>query len=235
MNKVVNLLFPARAECPLCGQPYVGESCPQCIKVLAGNKSNFCVRCGRIIQTGTAHRAICRACTATPPVFRFARSVGLFEGLLKEAVYSLKYTGKQSIARLLASLMVEVIVKDDRFLDVQCVVPVPLHEKKLCVRSFNQADLLASEISKLLFLPIDRECLVRTRASGSQSKLNAQMRRRNVLGVFEMLGRSLAGKRVLLVDDVLTTGATAGECARVILEAGAREVALITLATGQTR
>jgi ComF family protein len=166
-----------------------------------------------------------------PPVVDAARALGPYAGTLRELVHALKYQGRRSIAPRLAGLL------RDRcagvLADVDAVVPVPLHRRREWSRGFNQADAIAGE----LHLPVWRP-LRRVRHTAAQSTLAAPERRRNVRGAFGLRGgpwnrgrrTCLSGARVVLVDDVSTTGATLDACAEVLKAAGATEVRAVTVA-----
>jgi ComF family protein len=147
-------------------------------------------------------------------------------------VHLLKYDGIKPLARPLGGLVSRMLPRDERF-DV--IVPMPLHWRRAWTRGFNQAALLAEEIGRRNAIPIER-VIRRVKASQPQAGLTNAQRRTNVSGAFRMRrGRRLDGLRVLLVDDVLTTGATAAACARVLKRAGAAHVALAAVARADRR
>lgn len=231
---VLELIFPADKECPLCGNPYEGDHCKRCLKEIGEQRYQSCTLCGRFLKKALgAEEELCSHCRQQRPPFSLARSVGAYDGLLKEAIYLLKYTGKQSLAGLLARLMIELVVREDVFLSVDLVVPVPVCELKLRKRTFNQAELLAMHLGKELGLPVESTSLIRNRNTPNLSKLPARERELVLRGAFQVgKGNGFAGKRVLLVDDIFTTGSTAGECTKALKEAGAKEVYVATLAAG---
>jgi ComF family protein len=170
----------------------------------------------------------CPACREDPPPLDYAACAAVFTGTAREAVHAFKYGAARALARPLADLVLE---RAGRRIPagVEALVPVPLDPRRERERGFNQARLLAERLAPALGTAVRPHWLVRTRSTGPQSALNAADRRHNVRGAFAALG-AVAGRHVLVVDDVLTTGATAAECARALRRAGARTVGVVTVA-----
>jgi len=174
----------------------------------------------------------CGLCRLGLRGFDAVYSYGSYEGSLRELVHLFKYNGMRPLARTLGWLMVHALPRETTF-DV--IVPMPIHWLKKWQRGFNQSDDLAREIGKKWNVPV-RTVVRRKKATRPQAGLTNAKRRANMQGAFRMAGRkSLAGMRVLLVDDVVTTGATASACARVLKRAGAAHVALLALARTDRR
>jgi len=186
----------------------------------------FCYRCSEPLTAGR----VCQRCAYTPLALTSIRSPFLMEGPIREAIHQLKYRNLRALAPTLAGLMAEYWTREGlgRF---DCLVPVPLHRGRLRERGYNQSELLARGLSKLTGLPVVSGSLVRQRAGLPQARASsAEERRSSVQGAFLARGRGLDDKRVLLVDDVCTTGATLDACARALQEAGAKEILALTLA-----
>jgi ComF family protein len=159
--------------------------------------------------------------------FDAAYSFGAYEGRLRELIHLFKYSRVRPLARPLGSYLASAIPRDQSF-DV--VVPVPLHWRRLWERGFNQSDLLARAVARRYGAPVVR-ALRRRRATATQAGLTNARRRANVAGAFAVKrARAVSGRRVLLVDDVMTTGATASACAGALKRAGSRYVAVLALA-----
>jgi len=174
----------------------------------------------------------CALCRLGLQGFDAVYSYGSYEGTLRELVHLFKYGGVRPLAGTFGRLLAQALPRDAGF-DV--IVPMPLHWFKQWQRGFNQSYDLAREIGKKWNVPV-RNVIRRKRATRSQAGLTHAKRRANVSGAFRIpRGRSLAGMRVLLVDDVVTTGATASACARVLKRAGAAHVALLALARTDRR
>ncbi len=155
------------------------------------------------------------------------QSVFLYQGLARHAVHYLKYGNTKALAKPLARLMADHLESNPMPADILTVVP--MHSKRLRKRGYNQAELLARELSRLVQLPLTGESLIRLRDTPSQvSTMTARDRRRNVEGAFRCRGHVFHGKEVLLIDDVCTTGATLNACAAALKGAGARAVRGLT-------
>jgi ComF family protein len=194
----------------------------------------FCVACRMpfvnrfpLDETGR-----CGLCRLGLQGFDAVYSYGSYEGTLRELVHLFKYGGVRPLAGTFGKFLAQALPRETSF-DV--VVPMPLHWFKKWQRGFNQSDVLAREIGKKWNVPV-RNVVRRKKATRPQSGLTNAKRRANMQGAFGMpRGRSLAGMRVLLVDDVVTTGATASACARVLKRAGAAHGALLALARTDRR
>jgi ComF family protein len=169
----------------------------------------------------------CGACVAAPPAFDWARAAGVYAGPLRDAVQRFKFGRRPALARPLAALVLEQCVA--AVPEGTVLVPVPLARERERERGFNQAALLAERLAAALRAPLRTRWLARTRATPPQTALNATERRVNVRGAF-VASTSTAGIDIVLVDDVLTTGATAAECTRALRAAGARSVGVLTVA-----
>lgn len=157
------------------------------------------------------------------------RSPFCFDGAVRQAIHQLKYRNVKALAAPLAQMMGEFLVKNP--LPVEVVVPVPLHPRRLRERGYNQASLLARELAKLGSMPLVEGMLVRLHDTPAQTRTqSAKERQSNVARAFSCRGRELEGKRILLIDDVCTSGATLDACARAVKAAGAASVWGLTLA-----
>ena len=159
--------------------------------------------------------------------FDRATCFGFYEGTLRSLIHLYKYSGMKPLARPLARYLDRAIAVDERF---DAITAVPLHWRKKWQRGFNQSELLARQIASNRNLPLI-DVLRRKRPTEVQASLAVAGRRRNVAGAFTLRpGVNVSGKRILLIDDVMTTGATAGSCAAVLKRAGAKSVSLAALA-----
>ncbi|HXG03277.1 MAG TPA: ComF family protein, partial [Candidatus Binatia bacterium] len=171
---------------------------------------------------------VCGSCRRTPPPWDWARAAGLYTGALREALHAFKFGGRPALAGPLAELVFEQCGAELPA-TIDALVPVPLGRDRERERGFNQAALVAERLARRLKRPVRPGWLRRIRATPPQSDLGADARRANVRGAFAASAR-VAGRALVLVDDVLTTGATAAECARVLKAAGARVVGVLTVA-----
>jgi ComF family protein len=190
-----------------------------------------CPGCARLFP-GLPAGARCEECRRAPPPFEWLHAAGAYRDGLRAAIHALKFRGRVAVAAPLAALLAErgaALVGTAGPIDA--VVPVPLHPARLAERGFNQAELLAAPCARAWERPLVTGALVRTRPTRPQTELDAAERSANVAGAFAVRRpAALAGRRVLLIDDVLTTGATARAAARALREAGAAAVDVLVLA-----
>lgn len=179
-------------------------------------------------------RGLCALCRQDLPGYDAAFSYGFYDGALRRLIHLYKFERVETLAVPLGRHMALALPRDHRF-DV--IVPLPLHWRRQWTRGFNQAALLGREVSRRTGIPLaGRRALVRLRHAAPQSGLSSAARRRNAAGLFEVVDRQqIAGRRVILVDDVLTTGATAQSAARALKRAGAVHVTVLTLARADRR
>jgi len=215
------LFFPNR--CASCNQ--IGSwFCNQCRQEVAFISPPLCPLCG---YPSTQVR-LCPRCRESPLAIDGIRSVAFFEGPLRPAVHAFKYRGLRCLAAPLAELMIAQWHKGPLPADV--IVPVPLHRRRLRERGYNQAALLARPLGAAIDLPVREDWLVRTRATSPQVELDVAERKANVADAFLCQnGDAVAGRRVLLIDDVFTTGATLESCSLALRQAGAQSVWAFTL------
>ena len=190
----------------------------------------LCQVCG-IPFSGAGEDHVCGACRQSAPDFYAARSALVYEGPCRDLVHAFKYHHKTHLRRPLALLAAGSLRDFVAACAPDLMVPVPLHIRRLRERGFNQAVLLGEIWAREWNLPLDRGAMRRIRWTEPQINLTAAQRRDNVKGAFGVRDTdAVRGRRVLLVDDVYTTGSTVKECAGVLKASGAREVAVVTVA-----
>ncbi|MGE5380701.1 MAG: ComF family protein [Methylocystaceae bacterium] len=233
---LMDLMFPQQA-CSLCQSPGLFWSrkpwctaCDQEIRDLGSSKS-YCSVCGKFLCNGGN---FCADCRENVPPFFVARAVGPYEGKIKKAIKLLKFVGQRQLARRMGELMAGVVKSEPKYQGIDLLIPVPITNNSLEQRGFNQAELLAVRIAHLLKKPVRSDILIRIRETPSQRELTRELREENLKDAFCLKStRNIEGKKLLLVDDVYTTGSTTRECTKVLLAGGAREVAVITWAAGK--
>lgn len=226
-----DLFFPPL--CLLCHLPR-GESpdpslCPRCLGGFLPLTSPCCPRCALPFATIGGGDHVCGECLLQPPAFAWTVAAGLYEETLRHAIHRFKFDGSLALDRPLARLLGTAWQCTVPEWNPDLLVPVPLHPRRLAERTYNQALLLARELGRSRKLPVDARLLLRVLPTVAQAGLSARERQRNLLGAFA-LTRPLSGEKILLVDDVMTTGATARLCAQVLRAGGAGEVGLAVLA-----
>ena len=192
-------------------------------------EAGLCRVCGLPGPAGLSEYR-CELCVEHPPHFTIARSFGEYGGALRELLHLLKYGGMEPLAKPLGKRMAAV-ARREAFAACQAVVPVPLDPERKRQRGYNQAELLASAVARELGLPmLAARSLRRVRPTTTQTGLSRTQRRENVKDAFVADKSLVAGRIILLVDDVMTTGATLDSCARALCTAAAREVLALTVA-----
>lgn len=237
-----SVLFPS--DCRICGEPLVNISrLPVCLECVAGIlpiTEQLCGLCGERLFTPYASTdpegPRCGMCRRAEPIFNQAVAYGSYEGGLRELIHLLKFNGVRPAANVLGRMLADAIAElEPKLAGSVVVVPVPLHGSKRRQRGFNQAELIARAALKVQAIPgrfhLCAHALERKRETTSQVGLTSHRRRANLRGAFAVANvDAVRGREVLVVDDVLTTGATASECARMLRRAGATKVWVATVA-----
>jgi ComF family protein len=232
LKGLIDLVFPPL--CAFCGVPLAedegAEVCPGCLRTIHFVSPPICPRCGLPFAGGVGEDHLCGQCLNRRWHFGSARALGLYDGPIREAIHLLKYRGKSFLVKPLVGLL----SLGYPFIDYDAydlMVPVPLHPKRLRERGFNQALIVGRAISRREKVPCTGFVLRKIRWSPPQVHLSPGEREANVKGSFAVIDpKRVRGKRILLIDDVMTTGSTVNECARELLKAGAGGVDVFTLA-----
>lgn len=234
---MVDLVLPPR--CLGCGTVVdaQGTLCVRCWERLNFLGPPWCMRCGRPFElaahahAGADEDTLCGPCLAEPPPFDRARSVLAYDDASRGLVLKFKHADQIFAAAAYGAWLARIGA--DLLREADMLVPVPLHRRRLFARRYNQSALLALAAGRVTGIPVRPDLLVRRRPTRSQGSLTRQGRHRNVAAAFAVRpsrGGQVAGRTVVLVDDVLTTGATVSECVRVLKRAGAQRVHVLTLA-----
>lgn len=239
LGYLLDWLYPPR--CRFCKDTIIGQDedcfCVACREKIRLVSHPLCGRCGRPFLDASGEDHLCGACLMRTPHFLQARAWACYpreeteEHPLREVVQRFKYGRKVSLGKPLGRLMAKGCYGFFQGCPLDVIIPVPLHPKRLRWRGFNQAVILAREVSRLWQVPMDPFFLFRSRETPPQTQLREEERRKNVRSAFSLNPeKSVEGKRLLLVDDVYTSGATVNECSRTLVRAGAKEVYVLTLA-----
>lgn len=232
----LDILYPKQRSCAVCDNKIDNSAimgvCAWCMDLLPLITGPVCGKCGKPKKGETDH---CTECDGIKIHFEQALSVFEYTASVQRLIYRIKYRGEQYLSCVLGGFLAKRL-KEQKGWDYSALVAVPLHKKRQRERGFNQAALLASEISMMLDVPVIRNVLVRTKETSVQAGLGRQERFANLRQAFSVNEKSgIEGKRVVLVDDIFTTGSTVNECSRVLIEAGAEKVYVLTVATGKPR
>ncbi len=218
----LNLLFPQ--WCIGCGREGY-FICYECSSLLPRVMPPLCPRCGRPQSSDI----LCPSCVSWRAEIDGIRSPFRFDGIMRQAIYQLKYRNLRALAAPLAQLLNDYLITNP--IPVETLVPVPLHQKRLRERGYNQSGLLAKELGKLISLPVVDDCLIRQRYAPPQARTSTvDERQGNVADAFVCYDHRLQDKQVLLIDDVSTSGATLDACAAALKAAGAKSVWGLVLA-----
>ena len=237
-QSLFSVLFPS--DCRICSSSLTRISalpvCHLCLEQVVPLSGILCGVCGeklvsKFVETPAGPR--CGMCRRAAPPFQRALAYGAYDGKLRDLIHLLKYQQVKPVAPLLGRLLAETVTQVD-IPESLMVIPVPLFKRKLRERGFNQAEEIARAFvnrEALRGIKLDTSSLVRVRETASQTGLTRHQRRANLRGAFAVArAERIEGRSVLLIDDVMTTGTTAGECSRVLLRAGAKQVFVATAA-----
>jgi ComF family protein len=230
-HAAVDLVMPPL--CLSCYEPLTAHDglCPVCWQGVTFIRPPLCDRLGHPMPYDTGGRMISAAAVAHPPVWGRARAVAQYDGVMRRLVHDFKYRDRHDARRLFGRWLAEAGA--ELVADADVIVPVPLARLRLLSRRFNQAAVLAGEVSRRTGVPFEPLALVRRRRTASQVGMTRRQRAENMRGAFEAATArraAIRGRKVLLLDDVVTTGATAEACTRALLAAGAARVDVLALA-----
>lgn len=225
---VLQAIYPRR--CPVCddipGQG--GRICPECMGKLKLLTPPWCMRCGKRTEEGEEY---CRDCREKGHLFERGRALYEYESAA-ESIYRFKYGGRREYAEFFGEQIAAYLGDFIASVGPEAFVPVPLHRRRRARRGYNQARLLAEAVGRRTGIPVYGDLLVRVRDTVPQKKLNPSERQNNLKRAFNMRRNDVKLNRILVFDDIYTTGATIDEAARVLKEAGAERIYFITLACG---
>jgi len=224
-----SLLFPRR--CPICDE-IVDKGkliCDKCINIPRRVTGERCIKCSKHLDSPCD--LYCRDCEKHPK--SFLRGIALYEyDSVKDSINSFKNNGRPEYAVFYADRIERHLSDIIKSFNADVLIPIPLHASKLKKRGYNQAELLANELSKRLNIPVDAHLLERTKKTKEQKKLTGNDRLKNTVGAFHMPKNGVKYNNIILVDDVYTTGATLDEASRTLILGGSKNVYFVTVAIG---
>jgi ComF family protein len=237
LNDFFDIIFPPKCIFCCCVMPIRTKVCicERCLEDAPFIKGKVCMQCGQPIEN-TTHNDKCLDCRGHTHEYVQGISVLEYKDKVKHAIVMLKFYGKKKYADTLGIIMADKIKKIPDWPRFGLVVYTPLHKKRYAERGYNQAQLIAKTIARELGITLGDDVLVKTRQTKSQNKLTRIQRLINIKNAFEVNNKALVlvrDARVLLIDDVYTTGTTVDECARTLKRAGAHDVFVVTVAIGK--
>lgn len=228
-EKCLDVLYPPR--CPACGGILENRQrsiCPQCEQVFHPVSEYYCMKCGKPVNETEEY---CSECRCRERKFIRGRGVFLYNAQMKNSLLHYKYYGSREYGKYYAESMCRYAGTDIRNWKPDVIIPVPLHRRKKKMRGFNQAADLAERMGKILGIPVAEDIVYKSRETRSQKKLDAEERKKNLRNAFRV-AMPVTGLRILVVDDVYTTGSTVEAMAECLVENGAKAVFFVTLCIG---
>jgi ComF family protein len=236
LRRIKRIIALRERRCMVCGDCFRPQQtavllCNSCRRQLVQRTGGFCPRCGLPHALDSMPLTLCSSCISTPPPWLSLRFYGLYDGLLRRIIIRYKHTPDLTLHPLMGHMLCQALrlrpFSPQEKPDV--IVPVPLHPARLHMRGFNQSYLPARPAAVMLTVPLQKNILRRTRYTSAQTGLPKEERRRNLRDAFEA-DSCVRGRNVLLVDDVMTTGATLEHCAQALYHAGAQQVHAVVAA-----
>ena len=230
-DAAIDMLFPR--ICPVCGDVVSfgqGDVCPMCMRKLTYIEEPFCKRCGKPVDDGKRY---CPDCERFSHVYDEGRAALVYDEYMSKSIYRFKYNGKREFASFYARIIKERLADTIKGWNVDALIPVPVHKSRLAKRGYNQAALIAKQMSKLFNIPVYDNIVVRAFATGAQKNLSAARRQNNLKKAFNVTRNSVKLDSALIVDDIYTTGATVDAVARCLKGAGVKRVYFICLCIGR--
>lgn len=231
---MLDLLYPP--GCPFCQEKqWHHEICLSCRQEVPVIESPFCLCCGTSLnsQANSREQAYCQDCSRRKFAFDNGRSLWIHQGRVMSALYLYKYKNCRMYGKIFAREWADKLKQQLMFWDVEVIIPVPIHPKRKRKRGFNQADILATELSNCTGIPYQAHVMHRIRDTKPQKGLSARGRLRNLDGAFGLSRKWQPCSRVLLVDDIYTTGSTLHYMAKLLKKAGVQKVFFLTVSIGQ--
>lgn len=230
----LEILYPEKNTCFICdeydediGDKYI---CQNCLKTLDKHEGNFCLKCSKQIDNNL-NSLFCNECKNTKRYFEAARSPLKYSTTVKKLIYDFKYYDKPYYYKMFGSILLDYIKFND-YNDYDLITSVPLHRSKLNKRGYNQSELIAKYISYYMNIKYAR-CLKRVRKTDVQNNLSRTQRKKNIDGAFSFNNKhNIKYNKILIIDDIYTTGSTIDECSKVLINNGAKSIYALTIARG---
>ena len=223
------MLYPK--TCCFCGKVSTKDVCVVCAKKITYIKEPRCKKCGKPVRY--EEQEYCYDCQKQRFHYEQGRSVWLHKDVVAWSVYQFKYHNRRIYGQFFAQELFRLYGKKLRDWGIELIIPVPLHWRKRRVRGYNQAEVIAKHLGNMAGLPVDTKAVVRKKYTNPQKELNNKERKKNLKDVFVVTKEWKASKRILIVDDIYTTGSTIDEIARILKNSGNHKVWFFTISIGQ--
>lgn len=234
INEILKLLYPPK--CPLCGVELLGgeqKICKSCEKETGKIGEHFCLKCGKGLEE--TDREFCRDCERQPHVFVQNRGLFPYNGKMKGCIYRYKYQNQRYYAEYFAGELLAEFSGQIRDWGVEAMVPVPLHRSRMKKRGFNQAEIVLRYMEEPLGVPVFGDYVLRGKKTLPQKYLNQAGRQKNLKRAFKTASNSVKLNKVLVFDDIYTTGSTLDAVSEALMEAGVKEVYGLCICIGEGR
>ena len=229
----MSLLYPR--HCPVCHgivAPKGEMICTSCRKRLTPIFEPRCKKCGKPLSKEKEEQEYCYDCKTKKHDYKEGTALYPYNDVMQKSIAYFKFQNRREYARAYAEEINRHLGKRLLCWEADCMIPVPIHKKKQISRGFNQAEVLAKEISRISSIPVDTDLLKRVRKTLPQKELNDEERRKNLINAFQIEKKGVKYKKIILVDDIYTTGSTIDACSRVLKEAGIQEIYFLSLCIG---
>ena len=235
---ILKFLYPG--TCPVCGEVQeqlvtddgVARICPDCEKKLKRVATPFCLRCGKPLETDRVRREYCADCMRRRHAYVQGRAVFVYQGAIIGSMHRLKYSNRRDYAAIFAREAYKTYADWIKRIAPDALIPVPLHKKRRQERGYNQAELIARELARLTGIPVENKLLFRGTNTKPQRQLSVEERKNNLKNAFQMSKNIVQLEKVLLIDDIYTTGSTVDAAAETLMSAGVKKVYALCICIG---
>lgn len=232
VNNLIDFIYPRR--CPVCHDVVTTKGalvCEECKDGFVKVKDPICLKCGKPLFN--PEKLLCKMCEETDICFDEGRAVFVYDDAMRKSIYRFKYGQRKEYAKYYASEIANTYKDKIIRWNVDVIIPIPLHKSKLKKRGFNQAYLIAKELSYLTKIPVDNRILVRSKKTEKQKDLSAKDRGSNIKNAFKIRGNEVQYLSAMLIDDIYTTGATMRSATEVLKRYGVEQVYCMSLSIGR--
>ena len=228
-NALLSLLYPH--TCPFCGVVTKEPMCSKCADRIRPVAEPKCKKCGKPISS--EKQEYCYDCTRTSHFYDRGFGLWLHQGQVKKSIYKYKYYNHRIYSQFYAGQLADIYGPVIHQWNIDLIIPIPLYKKRRRQRGYNQAELVARELGKILSIPVDAKNLQRLRNTAPQKQLEMKKRKSNLMHAFALKREFIPVSNVLLIDDIYTTGNTINSAARVLKHEGVQKVYFLTISIGQ--